>query len=58
MLFRVLTLLAVTLTASATQAALRLPNIFSDHMVVQQKMPIRVWGWTTAGQEVTVEMGG
>ncbi|MFM7863546.1 MAG: sialate O-acetylesterase, partial [Planctomycetaceae bacterium] len=58
MLFRILTLLAVTLTASASQAALRLPNIFSDHMVVQQKMPVRVWGWTTAGQEVTVEMGG
>lgn len=58
MLFRVLTVLAVALAATVSEAALRLPNIFSDHMVVQQKMPIRVWGWTTAGQEVTVEMGG
>ena len=58
MLFRVLTVIAVAVAATVSEAALRLPNIFSDHMVVQQMMPIRVWGWTTAGQEVTVEMGG
>lgn len=41
-----------------SQAALKMPNIFGDHMVVQQKMPIRVWGWTAPGQQVTVEFAG
>ena len=37
-------------------AELNLSSIFSDHMVLQQKQPIRVWGWTAAAQEVTVEL--
>ena len=58
MICRSLLAVALLLTANTAQAALKLPNIFSDHMVVQQKMPIRVWGWTNPGQDVTVEMGG
>ena len=27
-------------------------------MVVQQKMPVKVWGWTKPGQEVTVTLAG
>jgi sialate O-acetylesterase len=40
------------------QADLRLPNIFGDHMVLQQDKPIRVWGWETAGKEVTATWAG
>ncbi|MEZ6122144.1 MAG: sialate O-acetylesterase [Planctomycetaceae bacterium] len=51
--------LAAALMLSANcQAGLKLPNIFGDHMVVQQKAPIRVWGKTSAGQKVTAELGG
>jgi sialate O-acetylesterase len=45
---------------SATQvhAQLRLPQIFSDHMVLQQKSPVNIWGWAEAGQQVTVQLAG
>jgi sialate O-acetylesterase len=56
--FRALIVFLALLAAPTAQAALKLPNIFSDHMVVQQKMPIRVWGWTNPNHDVTVELGG
>ena len=46
----------VLLVPSLAKAELKLPNIFGDHMVVQQKMPVKVWGWTKPGQEVTVTL--
>ena len=48
----------VLLVPSIARAELKLPNIFGDHMVVQQKMPVKVWGWTKPGQEVTVTLAG
>lgn len=33
---------------------LALPSIFGDHMVLQQRDPAPLWGWTAPGQEVTV----
>ena len=35
-----------------------LPNILSDHMVVQQGLPIPIWGRDVAGTRVTVSMAG
>lgn len=32
--------------------------LFSDHMVVQQEMPVPVWGRAEAGEEVTVTLAG
>ncbi len=58
MKLRLLTTFAMLLAASSAQAALKVPNVFGNHMVVQQKAPIKVWGWTNPGQAVTVEMGG
>ncbi len=52
-----LALLFVSITANA-QAALKLPNIFTDHMVVQQNIPIKVWGWTNPNQDVSFEFAG
>lgn len=36
-------------------AALTVPNVFSDHMVLQRERPIPVWGKAEAGETVTVE---
>ena len=47
---------AVLLTP--TYAELKMSSIFSDRMVLQQKQPIRVWGWTAAAQEITIELAG
>ncbi len=46
------------LLSLSAQAELKVSNAFGDHMVLQQQMPIRVWGWATAGQQVTVELAG
>ena len=56
MKIRVLLTACALLVPSIAGAELKLANIFSDHMVVQQKMPIKVWGWTKPGQEVTVTL--
>ena len=37
-------------------AEVTLPNIFGDNMVLQRDMPIPIWGWATAGEEVTVTL--
>ena len=35
-------------------AFVRLQNIFSDNMVLQQGMPVRVWGWADPGENVSI----
>jgi sialate O-acetylesterase len=45
---------AVLLAGSAARADVKLPAIFSDHMVLQQGMAVPVWGTGDAGEEVTV----
>lgn len=55
-----LCLLACTLlvAASAARAALRLPAVFGDHMVLQRDVPVPVWGTADAGAVVTVAFAG
>ena len=43
--------------APVSQADVRLPAIFGDHMVLQRDMPIRVWGWADPAEKVTVKIG-
>ena len=40
-----------------TRAEVKLPAIFSDHMVLQRDIQIPVWGWAGPGEEVTVTFG-
>ncbi len=35
-------------------ATIRLPAIFSDHMVLQQKSKVMVWGWAKPAEKVSV----
>lgn len=39
-------------------AAVRLPAIFGDHMVLQRDTGVPVWGWADPGETVTVTAGG
>jgi sialate O-acetylesterase len=39
-------------------AEVTLPNVFGDHMVLQQGQANRVWGRATAGEQVTVRIAG
>ena len=49
---------ALVLLAAAAPAAVRLPQVFGDHMVLQRDAPIVVWGWADAGEEVAVTLAG
>jgi sialate O-acetylesterase len=44
------------LTIETARGDVRLPAIFGDHMVLQQKQPIRIWGWAAPQEVVTVTM--
>jgi sialate O-acetylesterase len=50
--------LCLIAVAGADAAAVRLPSIFSDHMVLQAGAPDPIWGWAEPGQVVTVELNG
>ena len=49
----------VAVVAPATgRAAVRLPGIFSEGMVLQRAMPLRIWGWADEGERVVVSFQG
>lgn len=52
------TLLLALLFAVHASAHLRLPAIFSDHMILQRGAPAPVWGWVHPGDRVTVRFAG
>lgn len=45
------------LTLSA-RAELQLPALFSENMVLQQGVPVTIWGWADDGEVVTVKFRG
>ena len=54
--WRWVTLLLLLLAAAPAAADPRLPAIFSDHMVLQQQMPIGVWGWAAPDERIEVRL--
>ena len=42
----------------AARADVKLPAIFSDHMVLQQNTAIKIWGWADPLETVVVRIGG
>src|SRR5690348_8154977 len=51
-------LLTLLATVCALNAAVKLPALISDHMVLQQGMPVRVWGTADPGEGVRVDFQG
>ncbi len=49
--------LAVAVAALPMAAQLRLPEIFTDNMVLQRDKAVEVWGRALPGAKVTVEFG-
>jgi sialate O-acetylesterase len=47
--------IAGCLLSSLASAAVKLPNVISDHMVLQREMPAPIWGTATPGEKVTVK---
>lgn len=54
---RIAFFLSLLLTGIAATAEVRLPQVFSDHMVLQRNKPIHVWGWASSGEAVKVSLG-
>ena len=44
--------------STSCYGAPHLPHLFSDHMVLQREMPIRVWGTAEAGESISVTLAG
>lgn len=44
--------------SSSAGAAVKLPAIFGDHVVLQRDMKIPVWGWADPGEKISVRLGG
>ncbi len=42
--------------ASPVSADVSLPSVIGENMVLQQGMPIPIWGWADPGEEVTVKL--
>src|SRR3954468_14449792 len=60
-LFRCVSLVicgAPLLLVFQARADVRLPAIFSDHMVLQADVEAPIWGWAQPGEEVTVSING
>lgn len=54
----VLAAVAVVLTCCRFASAdVKLPKTFTDNAVLQRDIPVAVWGWADAGEEVTVTYG-
>lgn len=53
-----LSVLAVLQLCCSARAELRLPALFSDHMVLQRRQPCPIWGWDDPGARVSVEFAG
>ena len=51
--FWVVVLLTITINISIGQV--RLPQIITDGLVLQRDAEINIWGWASAGEQITVE---
>ena len=50
--------LSLASLGSVATAALKLPALIGDNMVLQQGQPVPVWGWADKGAEVSVSIAG
>lgn len=51
---KIIGLLLLALTLSYAKADVKLPKIFGENMVLQRNKPIRIWGWVSVNEKVTV----
>lgn len=54
----VLITLSVFLLSAAGNAAIKLPALIRDSMVLQRDTKLNVWGWADAGEKVAVKFNG
>lgn len=47
-------IISAAISSGMAHAAIELPDIIGDNMIVQQNADARMWGWATPGSKVTV----
>ncbi len=50
--------IALFVAATAANAEVTLPKVFSSHMVLQRDMPIHIWGDAAPGEQITADLHG
>jgi len=50
--FSIISLMLLTVQASLCQV--RLPKLVSDGMILQREAPVKIWGWASVGEKVTL----
>jgi sialate O-acetylesterase len=50
-------LILVLFIASTLHAQVRLPKLIADNMVLQRDQPIKVWGWASPKEKITLTFG-
>ena len=50
-------LLIILLVTTPVFADVRVPSLIGDNMVLQRDKKVRIWGWATPNERVTVEIG-
>ena len=53
-----LVLLAIVAFATAASADVQMPQVFSDHMVLQRELPVPIWGTAAPAEKVVVSFDG
>lgn len=51
---RVITFIACFFTIANAQAKVFLPAVYSNHMVLQQKSAVKIWGWSEVEEKITI----
>lgn len=49
---------ALLLWGTSLFATIRLPRFFSDNMVLQRDMPLKIWGWADRNEKISVCFNG
>lgn len=50
-------IVVLSMIASRASAEVKLPALFTDHMVLQRDQPLKVWGWAEPSESVVVSIG-
>ena len=57
-LFNWLATVAILTFSTTLTAEVKLPNVIGKDMVLQRDLPVPIWGWAEAGEEVSVSFAG
>ncbi|MCB0664279.1 MAG: beta galactosidase jelly roll domain-containing protein [Saprospiraceae bacterium] len=54
---RLFCLSLIVFSSTVLRAAIKLPHLFGDHMVLQRNRPLTIWGWADSGERIEVRLG-